>query len=135
MYHFCLQLPEGLDSDAASNPGSEDPSTMSDAVKRYTLLATVAGLALMVHGTTTFAAGVERGKQLARRSCSVCHVVASGQKPGVPPAPSFRSIAKSPQFRAKGAKFLWEVHGTMPNFALTGDEADDVAAYIKSLAR
>jgi mono/diheme cytochrome c family protein len=108
---------------------------MSEAGKRYSLLATVAGLALVVCGTSTFAAGVDRGKQLARRSCSVCHVVVSGQKPGVPPAPSFRSIAKSPQFRAKGAKFLWEVHGTMPNFALTGEEANDIAAYIRSRAK
>jgi mono/diheme cytochrome c family protein len=108
---------------------------MSEASQRYSLAATIAGLVLMVCGTSTFAAGVETGRQLARRSCSVCHVVLAGQKPGVPPAPSFRSIAKSPQFRAKGAKLLWEVHGTMPNFALTGEEADDVAAYIRSLAK
>jgi mono/diheme cytochrome c family protein len=107
---------------------------MSDASRRCSLVATVAGLVLMVSSTSTFAAGIERGRQLARRSCSVCHVVVAGQKPGVPPAPAFRSIAKSPQFRAKGAKLLWEVHGTMPNLALTGEEADDVAAYIKSLA-
>jgi mono/diheme cytochrome c family protein len=125
----------GFDSDAASNRGSGDPPAMSDATKRCSLLATVAGLVLMVCSTSTFAAGVERGKQLARRSCSVCHVVLAGQRPGVPPAPSFRSIAKSPQFRAKGAKLLWEVHGTMPNLALTGDEADDLAAYIKTLAK
>jgi mono/diheme cytochrome c family protein len=108
---------------------------MSEVVKRYSLLATVASLVLMVCSTSTFAAGVERGKQFARRSCSVCHVVVAGQSPGVPPAPPFRSIAKSPQFRAKGAKLLWEVHGTMPNFALTGEEADDVAAYFRSLAK
>jgi mono/diheme cytochrome c family protein len=53
----------------------------------------------------------------------------------VPPAPAFRSIAKSRQFLAKGAKFLWEKHGTMPNFALTGEEADDVAAYIRTLGK
>ena len=108
---------------------------MSDASKRFSLLATVAGLALVVCGTSTFAASAERGKQLARRLCSVCHIVRAGQSPGVAPAPTFRSIARSSQFRAKGAKLLWEVHGTMPNFALTGEEADDVAAYIRSLAK
>jgi mono/diheme cytochrome c family protein len=108
---------------------------MSAAVKRYSVLAAVAGLVLTVCGTSAFAANVERGKQLARRLCSVCHVVLAGQSAGVPPAPAFRSIAKSRQFRAKGAKLLWEAHGTMPNFALTSDEADDVAAYIRSLAK
>lgn len=95
----------------------------------------IAGLALVICSTSTFAANAERGKQLARRSCSVCHVVAAGQSAGVPPAPAFRSIAKSRQFRAKGAKFLWEKHGTMPNLALTADEADDMAAYIRTLGK
>jgi mono/diheme cytochrome c family protein len=108
---------------------------MSEASVRCVLPATVAGLMLMICGTSAFAADAARGKQLARRACSPCHVVLFGQRPAVPPAPSFRSIARSAQFRAKGAKLLWEKHGTMPNFALTGDEADDVAAYIGSLAR
>lgn len=108
---------------------------MSKATKHHPLMAVVAILALLVSSCSAFAANIERGKQLAVRLCSVCHVVAVGQSPGVPNAPSFRSIARSPQFRAKRAKLLWEKHGAMPNFALTGDEADDVAAYIRSLAR
>ena len=108
---------------------------MADAGKRYHSVTAVASFVLMVCSTSAFAADVERGKQLARRACSVCHVALAGQSPGVPPAPSFRSIAKSRQFRTKGAGFLWEVHGMMPNFALTGEEADDIAAYIRSLAK
>ena len=30
---------------------------------------------------------------------------------------------------------MWEKHGTMPNLALTAEESDDVAAYIRSLAK
>jgi mono/diheme cytochrome c family protein len=108
---------------------------MSKAGTHHSLTAAVAILALVVSSCAAFAANVERGKQLAGRLCSVCHALAAGQNPGVPNAPSFRSIARSPQFRAKRAKLLWEKHGTMPNFALTADEADDVAAYIRSLAR
>jgi mono/diheme cytochrome c family protein len=108
---------------------------MSEAMKHYPLMAAAAALAFIASSSAGSAADVERGKQYARRVCSVCHAVAAGQGPGVPPAPSFQSIAKSRQFRAKGAKLLWEKHGTMPNLALTGDEADDAAAYIKSLAR
>jgi len=98
-------------------------------------MAVVATIALAVAGEAGFAADAERGRQFARRVCSVCHVVFAGQRPGVPPAPSFRSIARGPQFRAKGTKLLWEKHGTMPNLALTGEEVDDVTAYIRSLAK
>lgn len=108
---------------------------MSEQKKHYPSRATVAVLALMVCSASAFAADVERGRQFARRVCTVCHVVFVGQGPGVPPAPSFMSIAKSPQFRTKGAKLLLEKHGTMPNLALTGDEVDDVTAYIRSLAK
>jgi mono/diheme cytochrome c family protein len=108
---------------------------MPDASWRSPLPIAVAALALLVCDTSAFAANAERGRQFARRVCSVCHVVSAGQRQGVPPAPSFRSIAKSPQFRTKGAQLMWEKHGTMPNFALTADESEDVAAYIRSLAR
>ena len=108
---------------------------MSGASRRYPLPTAVAALALLVCGTSAFAADAERGRQFARRVCSVCHIVAAGQRQGVPPAPPFSSIARSAQFRTKGAQLLWEKHGTMPNFALTADEADDVSAYIRSLAK
>lgn len=106
---------------------------MPDASRRYPLRTVIAALSLLVCGTSALAESAERGRQFARRVCSVCHVVFAGQRPGVPPAPSFRSIAKSAQFRTKGTRLLWEKHGTMPNFALTAEEADDVAAYIRSL--
>lgn len=81
------------------------------------------------------AADVARGRQFANRVCSVCHQVAPGLGAGVRPAPPFASIALSSQFRVKREKLLWEAHGTMPNLALTADEAADVAAYIGSLAK
>jgi len=108
---------------------------MSDANRRYPLRTVIAALALFVCGTSAFAQSAQRGNQFARRVCSVCHVVFAGQRPGVPPAPSFKSIAKSSQFRAKGARLFWEKHGTMPNLALTAEEADDVAAYIRTLGK
>ena len=108
---------------------------MPDARMRHPLRSGVAVLALLACSASAYAADAERGRQFARRVCSVCHVVSAGQRPGVPPAPSFSSIAKSPQFRTKGAQLMWEKHGTMPNFALTADESEDVAAYIRSLAR
>ena len=97
-----------------------------------TIVATLLALAA---ASPARAADAEHGRQFANRVCSVCHQIAPGRPGGVAPAPPFASIAKSKQFRAKRAKLLWEAHGTMPNLALTADEAADVAAYIGSLAR
>ena len=130
---------EQYDDDAQ---GQRPPSTLARETRSNVgckqalrLRAVVAVMALIGCDISAFAADAERGKQFARRVCSVCHVVYSGQRPGVPPAPSFRSIAKSSQFRTKGAHLMWEKHGTMPNLALTAEESDDVAAYIRSLAK
>ena len=81
------------------------------------------------------AADVEQGKQFARRACLVCHAATGKQAGSDPNAPSFSAVARSKQFRAKGAKLLWEKHPKMPNFALTGEEAENVSAYIRSLAK
>ena len=98
-------------------------------------LAAFAALALTVHSTTGFSADLQRGQQFARRVCAVCHVVAEGRTRSDPNAPSFQSIAESRQFQEKGSALLWETHPKMPNLALTQNELDDVAAYIKSLAK
>jgi len=60
---------------------------------------------------------------------------AEGQPAPDPDASSFRSIAESRQFREKGIRLLWESYPKMPKLALTQMESDDVAAYIKSLAK
>jgi mono/diheme cytochrome c family protein len=90
---------------------------------------------LAVWTSSALAAEVERGRKFAYRVCSLCHQVSPNMPPGVPPAPAFASIAKSKQFRAKQATFLGERHATMPHLALDADDAADLAAYIRSLAR
>jgi len=97
-------------------------------------LVTVAAAMFAVWTSSALAADAERGRQLAYRACSDCHQVSPKFPAGIPPAPAFALIAKSKQFRAKQERLLWEKHGSMPNFALTADEAADVAAYIRSLA-
>ena len=97
-------------------------------------LVTVIAAVLAVWAPSAFAESVERGRHFAYRVCSVCHQVAPHLPAGVPPAPAFASIANSKQFRAKQARLLWEAHGTMPNLALTAEEAADLAAFIRSLA-
>jgi mono/diheme cytochrome c family protein len=97
-------------------------------------LVTVAAAVFAVWTSSALAADAERGRKFAHRACSDCHQVSPKFPAGIPPAPAFALIAKSKQFRAKQERLLWEKHGSMPNFALTADEAADVAAYIKSLA-
>jgi len=107
-----------------------EPLTMPKAT-----IAVFAALALVTCSASGFAADVQRGEQFARRVCGVCHIVFKGQSPRNPNAPSFQSVANSPQFREKGVRLLWEQHPTMPNISLTQEQSDDLAAYIKSLAK
>ena len=108
---------------------------MPMTTKRSILTAVFAALAFVAYSTSGFSADAERGKEYARRVCALCHVIVEGQPPGDPNAPSFRSVAESQQFRDKGIALLLERHPKMPNLALTQKELDDVAAYIKSLAK
>jgi mono/diheme cytochrome c family protein len=104
-------------------------------MKRSILVVGFAALTFATCSTSGFAdADAQRGKQFALRVCHVCHIVAEGQKPGDPDAPSFQSIAKGQHFREKGERLLWEEHPKMPNLAITQEESDDLAAYIRSLA-
>jgi len=112
---------------------SRDEPSISGSTKRLIMMAAFI-FAFAAESASGFAADVQRGRQFARRVCGICHVVFKGQSPGDPNAPSFESIAKSKQFREKGF-VLAEGHPEMPSLALTQDESDDLAAYIKSLSK
>ena len=84
----------------------------------------------------TLAADADNGKRLAQRWCASCHVVAPDQKTANADAPPFATIAKTAGFSAdKLAFFLLEPHPKMPSMALTRNEANDIAAYIGTLAK
>ena len=109
--------------------------TTSAAIRRAILVAPFAAVALLSCGVSAFSADVARGKQLARRVCYICHVIAQGQSQGDPKAPSFQSIAESKEFRDKGAALLLQRHKGMPEFALDRGQIDDLTAYIRSLGK
>jgi mono/diheme cytochrome c family protein len=76
------------------------------------------------------------GRRLAETTCSACHQIdaASPQSPN-PDAPSFVEISRMTSMTALAIKvFLRTSHPTMPNFILSPEEIDSVAAYIVSLA-
>jgi mono/diheme cytochrome c family protein len=78
------------------------------------------------------------GRHLAETTCSACHQIEAGSSPqsAKPAAPSFLDISRMPSTNELAIKvFLRSSHRAMPNFMLSPDEIDSVAAYIISLAR
>ena len=107
----------------------------STAMRRTILVAPFAGVALLFCTVSAFSADVARGKQLARRVCYICHVIAEGQSQADPAAPSFQSIAASKEFRDNGGALLLQHHKGMPEFALDRGQIGDLTAYIRSLGK
>jgi mono/diheme cytochrome c family protein len=82
------------------------------------------------------AADATNGERIAQNRCAVCHIVtAPNQRRDVADAPPFEAIARKFDFNADMLVFhLLEPHPKM-NFPLTRPEANDVAAYMSTLAR
>ena len=98
------------------------------------LQCAIAGtLVLMVVGESA-AADPVRGRSIAERWCSECHVVAPGQLHGSDTVPTFAQIGKSGKFdEASLSVFLAAPHHSrMPNLSLTRSEIADLVAYIKA---
>ena len=93
-----------------------------------------ASLSLVV--SAALGADAEAGRRLAEIRCAACHIVA--------PSPRDEVVADAPPFVVIGRKFgfnsdalvfaLVGPHAKM-NFGLSRPEANDVAAYIGTLAR
>jgi mono/diheme cytochrome c family protein len=92
------------------------------------------------------ALAVEKGKSIAEKVCSACHVVEATQEfPPIldPPAPSFVDIANRPDTdAAKIRHFVSTTHWDtktlpmkMPNPMLLDSQTADVARYVMSLRR
>lgn len=78
----------------------------------------------------------ETGRAFALEACSVCHLVAPGQRtpPRIARAVSFRAIANTEGMNGmKLQTILSTPHPVMPNLILSPEEAADVIAYILSL--
>jgi len=107
-------------------------TVMQTAVRLMSAFA----LLILVGAGATAAADAQNGAALARRWCATCHVVASDQRQPTGEAAPFSAIAKQKNFdAAKVAFFLLLPHPRMPDMALSRNEAEDLAAYIGSLAK
>jgi mono/diheme cytochrome c family protein len=98
----------------------------------------VLALSLAATSATTCASGadLEAGRRLALQRCAACHIVTgSPRNDVVADAPPFLVIGRKYGFDAEAIALNLVGPHTKMNFALSRPEANDVAAYIRSLAR
>jgi mono/diheme cytochrome c family protein len=92
-------------------------------------------LALFASGAGAFAQDLDNGKRLSERWCAECHQIS----PGVgrqERAPPFAGIAvKNNITAATISSFLLLPHATMPNFRLSPQDAQDIAAFIMAMRK
>jgi mono/diheme cytochrome c family protein len=81
------------------------------------------------------AADADTGRRLAEARCVTCHMVAPSPHRDVADAPPFDVIARKYEMQPEILAFaILDPHPRM-NVALTRREAQDIAAYINTLAR
>lgn len=94
-----------------------------------------AAVALLSMAAVALAGDVERGRHIAQERCAACHLVGRGSRGIVADSPPFEVIGRKYGFDEDNlVAALAGPHAKM-NFAVRGRDADDVAAYIATLAR
>jgi len=89
----------------------------------------------MLVASAALAADAESGKRLAETRCVTCHIVAPSQRREVTDAPPFEVIATKFTSNSEALAFaILDPHPRM-NVMLTRREAQDIAAYINTLAK
>lgn len=119
-------------------------SLFEDAMTRSVpALALTLALSGIVPASAQEAGTVADGREIARKVCAICHVVAEDQAAAPtmkPPAPNFAEIAARPNVTEAFLRdFLMHPHGearatsAMPGFLMPSYQADAVIAYLLSL--
>jgi mono/diheme cytochrome c family protein len=103
-------------------------------MRRLQLLVAVT-LALFAAAGAAVAQDLGNGRRLSERWCAACHRIdAVSGRDGR--APSFAAIAVKDNITAGTiASFLLLPHATMPNFPLSRQDAQDIAAFIMALRK
>jgi len=92
-------------------------------------------LGLSLISASAFGADADAGRRLAQQRCSPCHIVAPNQRQEIADAPPFEVIGRKFGFNPDSLVVnLTGPHAKM-NFSLRRTDADDIAAYIGTLAR
>ena len=92
-------------------------------------------LPAMLPASGVLAADADNGKRLAETRCITCHIVAPSERRDVTDAPPFEAIAR--KFASNPDTLAISIIDPHPrmNVTLTRREAQDVAAYINTLAK
>jgi mono/diheme cytochrome c family protein len=103
---------------------------------RIITLVTSALLTSQVSGTCQAETAQQRGKVIAQGLCSRCHAIETTGESPHPAAPRFRSLDAQTDLsklaqRIRGG--LLTGHEDMPMFRFDRDDADAMAAYIRSI--
>jgi len=92
-------------------------------------------LLLQIFVAPAVAADADHGRRLAEARCVTCHAVAPSPRREVAAAPPFDVIARKFEVQPETLAFaILDPHPRM-NVVLTRREAQDIAAYINTLAR
>lgn len=91
----------------------------------------VAGIMWMVPAVAHAAGDPARGKSIAERWCTTCHVVAPSGR-GSDTAPNFGAIARA-RDDTYIRSFLTTPHPPMPQFELSRQNIEDLATYFATL--
>ena len=108
-----------------------------EQMKNFRATAAVSALVVVI-GSYACAAGTleKRGEASAQRLCASCHAIrATGDSPH-PAAPAFRTLGDQmdlSEFARRLRRGLLAGHEDMPMFRFKRDDADAMAAYIRSV--
>src|SRR5262247_3446084 len=92
-------------------------------------------LAAALAAQSAIAADADNGKRLAQQHCSPCHVVEPGSRRELANSPPFETIAQ--KFGGAPESIAFAILSPHPRMNLTPSrrDAQDIAAYIATLAR
>jgi len=92
-------------------------------------------LPALLAASGALAADADNGKRLAETRCVACHIVAPSERRVVTDAPPFEAIAR--KYASNPDTLAFSIINPHPrmNVTLTRREAQDVAAYINTLAK
>ena len=92
-------------------------------------------LPAMLAASGALAADADNGKRLAETRCVTCHIVSPSERRDETDAPPFEAIARKYASNPDTLAFsIMDPHPRM-NVTLTRREAQDIAAYINTLAK
>ena len=116
-----------------AEPQSNQPKLLTEFFVQ--LLRFCSMLPAILAASATLAADVDNGKRLAEMRCATCHIVSPTQRRDVTDAPPFEAIARN--FASNPDTLAFSIIDPHPrmNVTLTRREAQDVAAYINTLAK